>query len=174
MTGVALVTLGRALGDAEHGVHEEGGNNAGAWIRKYLHEAGIEVPAAWCAASITAWSNWAANLLGVLNPLDEVVQEGLVQSFYNWGQQRGLIVPLAAARPGDLVCYRFPGGTANAWNHLGILAAKLDGGRIRTVEGNTSPGVGATKAEREREGDGVYVRERNPAAQPTAFIRWGE
>ncbi len=40
-----LVALGRALGDAHHAVHEEGGNNAGLWIRRYLLNTDPPMPA---------------------------------------------------------------------------------------------------------------------------------
>ncbi len=164
-----LATVGRALGDADHHVHEEGGNNAGEWIRTYLVNAGVAVAAPWCAAAIQYWSDRAAHALNVPNPLDDVKLEAYVQSYYDWAQANGKLVTPAQALHGDLVLYSF--GKVR-YDHIGILRQPLQGAFIRAIEGNTSPGVGENDAERQREGDGVYEKDRVATRQTTAFVRW--
>lgn len=168
---LALAALGRALGDAKHGVHEELGPNDGVWIREYRKNADPPIPVAcaWCALAMQAWWDDPAKLLGIANPLDDVKQEALVASYYNWAKENGKLVTPIEAQAGDLVFYQFSG--LGTWNHIEILARKIDTIHIRTIGGNTSPGVGATAEEKERDGDGVYVRDRIITRQPTAFAR---
>lgn len=165
-----MTALGRALGDAKHAVGEELGPNDGVWIRKYRANAEPPIPVAcpWCALAVQAWWDDAARLLKMLNPLDAVKQEALVQSYFNWAQESGKLVNLIDAGPGDLVIFKF--SSSQTYNHIELLAWKGNNA-LRTVGGNTSPGVGQTTEEKQREGDGVYVRDRVPTLQPIAFIR---
>lgn len=163
-----LVALGFALCEAERGVREEGGENRGPRIEEYLRatDPPISVAAPWCAAFVQFVSDRAAEALAVANPLDAVRLEALVQSYADWSEGLGLFVERGAARPGDLVIYRFP--RVPRWNHIGILASRVDrDGSFSAVEGNTND-AGS------REGDGVVLKLRSTeAGYPTAFIRWG-
>lgn len=165
------VALGVALAEAERGVHEEGGNNRGADIRKYLAacDPPINVAAPWCAAFCQWATDVAAEAMGIPNPLDAVKLEAYVQSYHDWAKAQNRLVYISAAKPGDLILYNF-GGTR--WDHIGIVLRLLPGGMIACVEGNTSPGVGATNQERERDGDGVFVKTRIISRQPIAIVRW--
>lgn len=163
-----LVALGIALGDVDHGVIEEG-NNTGPRIRAYLKHAGITVPAPWCAAAVTYWSDIAAEALDVPNPLDAVKLEAYVPSFHEWAKSEDRIVDVALAQPGDLILYKFGG---KRWDHIGIVLRPLKNGRIAAVEGNTGPGIGSSVDEREREGDGVYAKLRTIGRQPIEIVRW--
>ena len=163
MTSLRQITLGVAIGDADHGVREQGGPNTGPRVRKYLENAGINVAAPWCAAAVQYWSDVAARMLAVPNPLDDVKLEALVQSYYNWGSSRSLLLKPEHALPGDLVLYNFH---AKRWDHIGLLLDTPTDGAFRAVEGNTNE-AGS------REGDGVLVRVRSTAkGYPVAFVRW--
>lgn len=168
---IRLVALGFAASEADHKVREEGGNNRGPRIRQYLDGAGIAVDAPWCAAFVNYCADGAARVLGVPNPLDEVQLEALVQSYHDRFQ--GSQVSVAEAQAGDLVLFRFSG--SDRWNHIGLVAQPPKPGSTTfwSVEGNTSAGVGATDEEREREGDGVYVKPREiGSGYPVSFIAW--
>lgn len=168
---LAHVALGVALGDVDHGVHEEGGNNNGSRIRAYLKHCDppINVAAPWCAASCQYWADFAADALGVQNPLNDVRLEAYVQSYHDWAKAAGKLIDVEHAQPGDLILYNFGG---SRFDHIGIVLQPLHAGRIVSVEGNTSPGVGASAVERERDGDGVFVKVRTLGRQPIAIVRW--
>jgi len=62
--------------------------------------------------------------------------------------------------PGAIFFFR----NGRAWTgHEGIVVEVGDGGKMRTIEGNTSPQPTGTQSD--REGDGVYFRERNCVIQ---------
>ncbi len=161
---LALVTLGFAGADSDHEVREVDGPNDGPRIRAYLANTDppINTPAPYCAAGIQKWSDLAAKLLHVENPLDAVRLEAFVQSYYDWAEAEGRIV--TSPREGDLVCFRF---NHSRWDHIGIVAIPPDSsGAFWTVEANTGDDGG-------RDGDGVYVKLRSTAlGYPTCFIRW--
>lgn len=173
--------LAVAIGEAANDVREEGGENRGEKVREYLSNSGIEIAAPWCAAFVQWCADSAAGYLGVRNPLDDVNREALVLDYAILGDERAWIVEPFEARAGDLVLFEF--GDAGRWNHIGFLEERLQyvvqGERrvyrsFRTVEGNTSPGVGSTSSEREREGDGVFRKVRKIANRPTLFLSWDE
>lgn len=171
MSRLELVTLGLALAEVDHGVGEEAGPNRGERIDRYLRNCDppIAFAAPYCAAAMQYCSDVAADALGVYNPLDQVRLEAYVQSYHDWATSRGLLVPVGSC--GDLVLFSF-GGTR--FDHMGIL---LDGvsrnGAFVSVEANTSPGVGESRLEREREGEGWYRKRRKVGGgYDVAFIRW--
>lgn len=163
--------LGEAHGDARHAVREVGGNNAGPWIRTYLTNVDppIHDSAPWCAAAVQYWFDMAAKLMGYANPLDAVKLEALVASYHQWATDTGRLVTPATLLPGDLICFNFNG---QRWDHIGMISRPIGNGMIVTVEGNTSPGVGeAGDPESQRDGDGVFVKQRSLLKQPVAIIR---
>lgn len=166
-----LVTLGMALGDADHGVHEVGGENRGERVARYLANSDppINVAAPWCAAWVQERADVAAAHLGLVNPLDMVRREALVADYFAWAKETRRVVPVEQAEPGDLICFNFRG---QGWDHIGFVVRRGPAGSIYTVEGNTSPGVGSANVEREREGDGVFTKTRSTTRQPVAIIRW--
>ena len=160
---IETVTLGVALAEADHKVREEGGNNNGPRIRQYLDNAGIAVPAPWCAAFVQYCSDVAARGLGVPNPLDAVKLEALVQSYADEFAHQ--VVDPWSARPGDLVCFSFGG---ERWDHIGVIAQPPVGQSFWTVEGNTS-------TTDQRDGDSVSVKPRtlDTGTREPLFLRWG-
>lgn len=165
MSALQITTLGFAGGDADHKVREEGGNNKGPRIREYLSniDPPINVAAPWCAAAIQYWSDAAARLLGVANPLDEIKLEAYVQSYHDHFAP-GAVVGPGDASLGDLVLFNFGG---DRWNHIGLLAQLPVGSTFWTVEGNTSE-------ENQRDGDVVTTKPRKLDAYDVEFIRWAK
>lgn len=163
------VALGVALCEASNGVRELGGENRGPRVRAYLNAVGINVPAPWCAAFVQYCTDVAFEGVGQVNPLNDVALEALVQSYFNWANEGGHIIRDEDAMPGDLILFKFGG---KRWDHIGFVVRSLHNGEYRTVEGNTSAGVGASQAEREREGDGVFIRRRQLGLAPTCIVRW--
>ncbi len=128
------------------------GSNDGPLIRKWLKAAGINRPAPWCMAFLHAMFKLADVTLG---------GGASVGFFEEWAVQHGELI---VRRPfaGDVVCYRW--GSDDWPDHIGIvekvLALRWRGkefaGLVRTIEGNTSPGVRGSQAN----GGGVYRRTR--------------
>lgn len=163
---IRLVTLGIAVADADHRVREVGGNNRGPRIRQYLQslDPPLSEGAPWCAAFVSYCSDLAARALGIANPLDRVKHEALVQSYYE-SFKADVLGPAVMPEPGDLVLFRFEG--SERWNHIGLVAQPPKPGStlLWSCEGNTGDVS-------QRDGDGVYLKPRDIAKVPTAFIRW--
>jgi hypothetical protein len=157
-----VLALGFAAMDAHRKVREHG-TNSGPEVTEMLKNAGINVAAPWCAAAVQLWTDQAANLWAVPNPLDAVKLEAYVQSYYVWADEKKALVKEAYALPGDLVLYSFG---KKRWDHIGLLVETPVNGDFRAVEGNTNE-AGA------REGDGVLIRLRGTRkGYPVAFVRW--
>jgi hypothetical protein len=158
---MSYAALGAALAEADHKVRESGGNNRGPRIREYLKNVGFAEGAPWCAAFTQYCSDVAARGLGVVNPLDEVVQEAIVQSYYDRFMGSVVEVP----QSGDLVLFKFSGSAT--WNHIGFVAQPPRAGKTTfwTVEGNTGDVD-------QRDGDGVYLKPRELGKYPVCFIAW--
>lgn len=164
------MALGVALGEAARGVREVGGNNQGPDVLRYLREAGIAVPAAWCAGFVNSCASGGARLLKLASPLEQVSRQALVADYVTFGKAHGWLVGPDAVRPGDLVCFRF-GATPAAYNHIGFVMdppVRLPGGGwspFWTVEGNTGADGG-------RDGDGVYLKIRTFNPERVCFLAW--
>lgn len=165
MKGLELVALGFAIAEVDHEVREEGGNNRGKRVSRYLKNCDppINVAAPWCAAWVQYVTDLAARFLGWTNPLDEVRREALVADYVEWAEKRGS--PVRRPRPGDLVAFQFGG---KRWDHIGIVLSAPDAtGWFETIEGNTGSGS-------DRDGDGVFRVRRHAGGlkYPVRFIRW--
>jgi hypothetical protein len=68
----------------------------------------------------------------------------------SWARQRGRLVPLSYARPGDVLVKLYSGTSG----HTGMATDAPAGGRVRTVEGNTSDA-------NDRDGGSVMHRDRS-------------
>ena len=165
---IRLVTLGVLAGEVDHGVREEGGNNLGPRMKRYRENAnppiGFAVP--WCALLIQYASDVAARSLGIPNPLDDVRQEALVQSYYE--ELRDQEIAASAAEVGDLALFKF-GSSDRAWDHIGLVSVppKVGTSGFQTIEGNTSD-------DSERDGDAVAYKARHiDAGYPVTFLTWG-
>lgn len=169
---IATVALGVFAGDADHNVVEVGANNRGPRIREYLASVGLGEGYAWCAAGVFYCWDYASEVTGEPNPLEAVPLRGLVESYFE--TFRNYVVSPESAPVGSLVLMKF-GSNDRAYDHLGLLRKRIAPGSLAgadTVEGNTGPGIGTDPVEREREGDGVYLRTRGleEGLKPLLFI----
>jgi cell wall-associated NlpC family hydrolase len=139
------------------GVREQGGNNKGEAIRKYLESTwmskeDVEKGFAWCSAFVTWVCKEARNELDLTYKELNLYIGAKAWDWEDWGKEQGwLVLPETEhAEPGDIVTFDF--------SHVGIIIED-NGDTISTVEGNTN-----TKGERDSLlGDGVWekVRERH-------------
>lgn len=167
MSDLQLVALGFALGDADHKVREEGGENRGPRVRLYLANTvpPINTAAPWCAAWVQYVTDRAAAALKIPNPLDAVKLEAYVQSYFQWAEKGNRFVETTRVALGDLVLYKFG---SERYDHIGIVLTPPDiAGRFTAIEGNTND-AGS------REGDGVFVKgDRTTRSRyPVRFVRW--
>lgn len=158
----------------------EVGKNAGKDVEEILEAVGRKAGDAWCAAFAAQIHRLAAIWLGGATTCP---QEAAVQ--YVWGSARGAAVKTFTKddvhagterpRAGDVFIMakaaayeKLKATTSRVWNnditstHAGIVVG-YDGGShtATTIEGNTDAGGG-------REGDGVYLRERQVKKDPPA------
>ena len=126
------------------------GSEAGRYWAKKVNQAWLAGP------SNTIW--WC--MLFVSMCLDEIGQIDSIGGFsYNTdvtlNRNRGRLVPVSAAQPGDVVIFNwgFSGGT----DHVGFVERNLGGGRLQTIEGNTSSGAAGSQSS----GNGVWRRIRS-------------
>ena len=124
--GQKMVALAQAeLGQAE----QPPGSNDSPRIAEYRQATAGSGVGPWCAY----FTSWAAKQAGV--PVGDAGQGfGSVDALYAWAQSSGKAIPAGGAtpQPGDLI----------VWDeHIGVVEAVLPGGRIQTIEGNSSDSV---------------------------------
>lgn len=120
-----------ALGTAETG------RNTGPTIDGWLRSVGVEPPAAWCAAAVTAWLREAAADLGVRAPIPGSASARAIEAQL---LRCGLLLEinecdLTKIAPGDLVIWWRT--DPNGWQgHIGVVhrAGKLS---LSTIEANS-------------------------------------
>lgn len=153
-----LVTAELAL--AKLGIHEQGGNNHGPWVKKFLAEVGLPEGYAWCDAFQSYVEHEVTG--GRLS-----IESASVAQTYAVAHENGWIV----TRPlrGDLALYDLD-GDGQFDDHIELTVKVLGLGpvlKLQTVGGNTSSGVAGSQAD----GDGVWLRTRLIAAGRVAFVR---
>lgn len=127
----ALMT---AIGELKAGAGEEGGDNKGPWVRKYLNGLAPE-GSSWCAAFVS----WCFSQNSAGAPFTYTVgARDMLRQFQNKGwanePQSGY-----APVPGDIVVWWRV--KADGWNgHVGLVY-QLKDGMLYTIEGNKSPKV---------------------------------
>lgn len=119
------------------GAGEEGENNSGPWVEKFL--AGIaEPPCNWCMAMQSYCFKEAAKRLGIKMPFPYSL--GARKTFNYFNTKGWIILDAKKAWPGDLVF--FWRVDTNSWEgHVGISeTAWKDGNMVilQTIEGNRS------------------------------------
>ncbi|HEU4701190.1 MAG TPA: CHAP domain-containing protein, partial [Conexibacter sp.] len=122
MTTIAAAELGQA--------EQPPGSNDSPRIAQYRTATAGSGVGPWCAYFVS----WVARQAGA--PLgDHGEGFGSVDALYGWAQRTGRALPNGPGvvpRPGDLV----------VWDeHVGIVEQILPGGRIQTLEGNSSDRV---------------------------------
>lgn len=129
--------LQAAIDELKAGAGEEGGNNRGPWVKKYLQPAGLDEGNPWCAAFLS-WCflqtvgedksdmpfNYSA---GARNIFRQFKDKG-------WDLDKD-----ETPQPGDIVCWwriSMPSG----FGHIGIVHHYKDG-FLYTIEGNKASNV---------------------------------
>lgn len=124
--GAQMVALAQAeVGQAE----QPPGSNDSARIAEYRTATAGSGVGPWCAY----FTSWLAKGAGV--PLGEQGQGfGAVAAVWDWAQRTGKAVPPGQPpQPGDLIVW---GG-----RHIGLVESVDPGGKIHTIEGNSSDQV---------------------------------
>jgi hypothetical protein len=128
---LALKALEIAKGELGKG--EEGANNAGPVVKKYLNGL-AEPPMNWCAAFVswcfkTAWES-SDMASGYFMPFDYSLS---ARSIYNEFKRKEALVQTPDA--GDLIF--FWRESIDSWmGHIGIIEELADDGWVHTIEGN--------------------------------------
>jgi hypothetical protein len=142
--GMGGSSLGRAalevaIGELKAGACEEGGNNRGPWVRKYLEPTGQPEGNSWCA-SFVSWCFLQA-CSGDRNAMPFAYSPGARDLLRQFKNKRMAYEPNRGyqPQPGDLVVWwreRLEG-----WQgHVGLVHQFKDG-MLYTIEGNKSPRV---------------------------------
>ena len=127
-------------------------------------KAGSEAGRYWTARGKGAWlsgpskSIWWCMLFQSMI-FDECGQIDAIGGFsYNTdvtlNRNRGRLVSVANAQPGDVVIFNWNGGGTD---HVGIVEKNLGSGVLQTIEGNTSSGAAGSQSS----GNGVWRRRRS-------------
>lgn len=151
----------------------ERGRNDGPAVRRYLRVTGLGPGYAWCAA-LTSWGFEVAGAPGPTDRAGRVIRTAGARRF---NEAVGTIPARLVLRgthrppPGSVVTWQRGSG----WQGHSGLVVRDDNARVRgrpwylrcglTVEGNTSSG----RAGSQRDGDGVYRRER--CIEPGSYFR---
>ncbi|WP_141576107.1 peptidoglycan-binding protein [Actinomadura sp. WMMA1423] len=136
------MTAARMIAEARKTLGMSGRPNA--ITREYATREGDEfLRASWCDMAITYWARHSGNTSAVLPGGDRAYTVWHAQDFQKAGRwHAGTTANVNAAKPGDIVFFDW-GGTdgIGAIDHVGLVEAVLGGGRVQTIEGNTSDSV---------------------------------
>lgn len=131
--------LAAAIGELKSGACESGGNNCGAFIRKYLAPAGVAEGNSWCA-SFVSWcflQAFGGNQAAMPFAYTPSARTMLAQfKARGWASAPGSGY---APQPGDIVVWWRV--NLRGWlGHVGLVHSVRDG-MLYTIEGNRSPRV---------------------------------
>jgi hypothetical protein len=112
--------------------------------REYASRHGDEfLRASWCDMAITYWARHSGNASAVLPGGDRAYTVWHATDFQKAGRwHSGTAASVDKAKPGDIVFFDW-GGTddVDAIDHVGVVEKVLGGGRLQTIEANTSDAV---------------------------------
>ncbi|GAA2148129.1 peptidoglycan-binding protein [Actinomadura napierensis] len=109
--------------------------------KEYASRHGDEfLDASWCDMAITYWARHSGNAGAVLPGGDRAYTPWHAEDFQKAGRwHAGTTAQVDAARPGDIVFFDWgASNTISAIDHVGVVEKALGGGRVQTIEGNTS------------------------------------
>jgi hypothetical protein len=140
------------IAKTQKGITEQGGNNYGPEVKKYLASVGLGQGYPWCMAFVYWCFEQAAAQLNKTNPLLKTAS-----TRYRWDKATCKKIKVADAvhnpalvKPGCIFIYKTSLGQYTG--HTGIVT-KVEDLYIHTMEGNTNNGLSS-------EGDGVYAVKR--------------
>lgn len=129
------------------GIQEEGGDNRGKMVESFQATIGGANGEAWCLSFIQSLIAYVEDRLGLVCNLP--LTEHVLTLWDRAPKTCRILEP--DVRPGDLILWRY--GTTTK-GHIGIIT-QIHYKVVDTIEGNTSP-----RGIVEREGDGVYIKQR--------------
>lgn len=136
------------------GVREEGGDNRGPQVEAFQRAVdGKASGEPWCMAFV----QFCLKQVG----LDRFVYPSEHCLTVWWKSEKAQRINKPEL--GCLVFWQHAG--QEAAGHVGIVAEVFSDGRFMSIEGNTGAGPGV-----EREGDGVYLRERSPSGTSVMHV----
>jgi hypothetical protein len=149
------------IADTQLFVRELTGRNDGKEVEQYLAGVGLGKGFAWCMAFVYWSFTQAAKELNIANPVPKTA--GVLNCLEIARTMGKKIVQVP--EPGDQGIMDFGGGKG----HTFLVNELRPGGKVFTVEGNTSADP-SYKGE-DREGNGVFERNR-PINSAIAYIRY--
>lgn len=139
MTAASSGTQGAMLAEARRSLGIAGRPNV--ITREYANRHGSEyLRASWCDMSITYWARHSGCAAAVLPGGDRAYTVWHAQDMQRAGRwHAGTTANVNACKPGDIVFFDWGGSDdVGAIDHVGVVEAALGGGRVQTIEGNTS------------------------------------
>ena len=135
-TGRAALEV--AIKELNAGTGEEGGNNLGRWVKKYLKPAGLPEGNSWCAGFVS-WCFLQA-VGGELRNMPFKYSAG-ARNIFNQLKQKGYVYDATVSQPcaGDIVTW-WRVSTTSGFGHIGIVHHFSDG-FLYTIEGNKAANV---------------------------------
>ncbi len=137
-SGLGRSALEFAIAELNAGAGEEGGNNRGPWVKKYLQPCGLEEGHSWCAAFVSWCFLQAAG--GDKKSMPFKYNAGARNIFNqlkknNWIYDSTEVNP----EPGDIVAW-WRVSLSSGFGHIGIVHHYRDG-FLYTLEGNKAANV---------------------------------
>ena len=132
-------TAAQMLAEARRWLGTRGRPNA--LTTAYASRNGSEYKAvAWCDISVTEWARRSGNTAAVLPGGDRAYTVYHAQDFQRAGRwHTGTTANVNAAKPGDIVFFDWgASNSVGAIDHVGVVEKVLGGGRLQTIEANTS------------------------------------
>jgi len=138
------------------GFTETGGDNRGQVVEMFQKAVGSASGESWCVSFIQYCVKMVDALAAQCRLTSPVIKNSLVSTESVLALWSGSPHAGVAPAPGTIVLWEhYKDGKRTGLGHAGIVLS-LAGGRMTTIEGNTSP----SNAVVERNGDGVYVKDR--------------
>lgn len=120
----------------QRGLTERGTTNCSPTIDRWQRDMGLKVPPCrvWCGALVhQAYKRAGIKLSSRLIDPHRSYADAIA------GRRHLRSIPVSSIRPGDIVFYKFRAGVRAS--HLALARSKPKGGKLDTVEGNTSHAV---------------------------------
>ncbi len=135
---LARTALEFAITELNEGAGEQGGNNKGPFVKKYLQPTGLEEGNSWCAAFVSWCFFQAAG--GSRRDMPFKYSAG-ARNIYNQLKKNGLVYNSNASvpEPGDIVTW-WRVSMTSGFGHIGIVH-HCDQGYLYTIEGNKAANV---------------------------------
>jgi len=158
------------------GVREVGGNNKGEFVRMFQKAVdGQASGEAWCAALVSyCLKTWSSVMKSAIDIPNFKYSSGLVlsESVCNFWFNNPESFRLEKPEVGCLILWRRWSEGKPTWQgHIGIVVDIVSSDVVQTIEGNTS-----SDNSNERDGDGVFLKNRNlkrnyGSLRPLGFLK---